>query len=141
MTQEQKAKAYDEAIEKAKKELQTCGSTDCDAARQIYRFFPELKESKDEMIREKLIEFFKARGKRVSHCWGLSIPDILAWLENQPIISPEEMRDLLRMDYSKGRYDTITEAVEWLKIHINDYLVKGRDIDYMFDDFRKAMEE
>ena len=46
-------------------------------------FFPELKESKDEMIREKLIEFFKAWGKRVSHCWGLSIPDILAWLEKQ----------------------------------------------------------
>lgn len=51
------------------------------------------------------------------------------------------MRDILRMEYSKGRYDTITKAVEWLKTHINDYLVKGRDIDYMFDDFSKAMEE
>ena len=54
---------------------------------------------------------------------------------------PEEILDLLRMEYSKGRYDTITKAVEWLKTHINDYLVKGRDIDYMFDDFRKAMEQ
>ena len=35
----------------------------------------------------------------------------------------------------------IDDACEWLKSHINDYLVKGRDIDYMFDDFRKAMEE
>ena len=35
----------------------------------------------------------------------------------------------------------IEDAYEWLKSHINDYLVKGRDIDYMFDDFRKAMEE
>ena len=34
----------------------------------------------------------------------------------------------------------IDDACEWLKSHINDYLVKGRDIDYMFDDFRKAME-
>ena len=34
----------------------------------------------------------------------------------------------------------IDDAYEWLKSHINDYLVKGRDIDYMFDDFRKAME-
>lgn len=50
-------------------------------------------------------------------------------------------KDLLRMEYSKGRYDAITKAVEWLKTHINDYLVKSRDIDYMFDDFRKAMEE
>ena len=50
-------------------------------------------------------------------------------------------KDLLRMEYSKGRYDAITKAVEQLKTHINNYLVKGRDIDYMFDDFRKAMEE
>lgn len=56
-------------------------------------------------------------------------------------MNSEEMLDLLRMEYSKGRYDTITKAVEWLKTHINDYLVKGRDIDYMFDDFSKAMEE
>ena len=56
-------------------------------------------------------------------------------------MNSEEMLDLLKMEYSKGRYDTITKAVEWLKTHINDYLVKGRDIDYMFDDFSKAMEE
>lgn len=40
-----------------------------------------------------------------------------------------------------GWRDSIDKAVEWLKTHINDYLVKGRDIDYMFDDFSKAMEE
>lgn len=34
----------------------------------------------------------------------------------------------------------IEKACDWLETHINDYLVKGRDIDYMFDDFRKAME-
>lgn len=57
------------------------------------------------------------------------------------IVTYDDMKVLLRMEYSKGRYDTITKACEWLKTHINDYLVKGRDIDYMFDDFRKAMEE
>lgn len=35
----------------------------------------------------------------------------------------------------------VKKAVVWLMSHINDYLVKGRDIDYMFDDFRKAMED
>ena len=35
----------------------------------------------------------------------------------------------------------IEKAYEWIETHINDYLVKGRDIDYMFDDFRKAVEE
>lgn len=53
MTQEEKAKAYDKAVEKAKKELNTCGSQDCDITRQIFRFFPELKESEDEKIRKK----------------------------------------------------------------------------------------
>ena len=50
MTIEEKAKAYDEALERARKELQACGSTDCDAARQIFRFFPELQESEDELM-------------------------------------------------------------------------------------------
>ena len=48
---EEKAKAYDEALEIAKKELQCCGTLDCDAARQIFRLFPELNVSKDERIR------------------------------------------------------------------------------------------
>lgn len=54
------------------------------------KYFTELKESKDEMIREKLIEFFKDWGKRLSHCWGLSIPDILSWLEKQGEPKQEE---------------------------------------------------
>ena len=33
------------------------------------------------------------------------------------------------------------EIIEWLKNHLNDYLVKGRDIDYIFEDLPKAMEE
>ena len=43
----------------------------------------ELKESEDERIRERLIEFFKDWGKTRSHCWSISISDILAWLEKQ----------------------------------------------------------
>lgn len=32
-------------------------------------------------------------------------------------------------------------VIEWLKKHINDYLVKGRDIDLIFEDLTKYMEE
>ena len=39
------------------KELNTCGSQDCDAARQIFRFFPELAESENEKIRKWLLDF------------------------------------------------------------------------------------
>jgi hypothetical protein len=86
---EEKAKAYDKAIAKAQKELQTCGSTDCDAARQIYRFFPELAESEDESIRKELIENFKwfCGDFPETTKWGkddnLLVKDIIAWLEKQ----------------------------------------------------------
>lgn len=49
-------KLYKEALERAKKELDACGSQDCDAARQIFRLFPELCESEDEKIRNFLIK-------------------------------------------------------------------------------------
>lgn len=58
-TIEQKALAYDEALEIARKELLACGSTDCDAARQIFRLFPELKENEDEKIRKEIISFIQ----------------------------------------------------------------------------------
>ena len=41
MNYEQK---YKEALNRAQEELQCCGDLDCDAAKQIFRFFPELKE-------------------------------------------------------------------------------------------------
>lgn len=64
MTEKEKIKAYDEAIERAKKELDACGLQDCDAARQIFRLFPELKESEDEWvekIRKDIISYLKHR--------------------------------------------------------------------------------
>lgn len=109
MNIERKAKAYDEAIEMAKKELQACGSQDCDAARQIFRLFPELKESEDERIRTKLIEFFA--GYTTDEEWWGSITekDILAWFKKQKnmkaklIISDE--------GYNKAYQDGIEEVL------------------------------
>lgn len=39
------------------------------------------------------------------------------------------------------RWKLIEKACNWLASHINDYLIKGMDIDYLFEDFRKAMED
>ena len=36
---------------------------------------------------------------------------------------------------------TINKACEWLQKHMNDYIVHGRDIDFLYDDLRKAMED
>ena len=86
MNYEQK---YKDAIERAKKELSVCGSQDFDAARHIFRLFPELKESEDEKIRKGLIENFKwfCGDFPETTKWGkdddMLVKDIISWLEKQ----------------------------------------------------------
>ena len=77
MTQEQKARAYDEALKMAKV-----------AALNGYQnlmegIFPELCENKDERIRKGLIGFLEDWKEKKSHLWGVNVNDILAWLEKQ----------------------------------------------------------
>lgn len=50
MTQEEKAKAYDEALEKAKIEINTKGIGE--TVNLCYQLFPELAENKDEKIKK-----------------------------------------------------------------------------------------
>ena len=86
MTTEEKAKAYDKALKQARKELNTCGSFDCDAARQIFRFFPQLAESEDERIRKALIEALTASKFIGELKFRLPEPtpeECIAWLEKQ----------------------------------------------------------
>ena len=57
MTIEEKAKAYDEVLEKAKNEINAKGIGD---TVNLCKFlFPQLCESEDERIRKELIEFIK----------------------------------------------------------------------------------
>ena len=79
MNYEQK---YKEALERAQKELQTCGSTDCDAAKQIFRFFPELKDSEDEKIRKELKRAIDV-ALDYSYFDKETADGCLAWLEKQ----------------------------------------------------------
>ena len=86
---------YEKAIEQAKKELQACGSLDCDAARQIFRFFPELVENKDEKIRESLLKYLKESFNLNDEIIYPELANWIAWVEKQTIdISsfPEEQR-------------------------------------------------
>jgi len=78
MTQEEKAKAYDEALERARK-YKKYDYMMINVA--LDNIFPELAESEDERIRKKLIFDFQVLGKTE---WGdLKVKDILAWLEKQ----------------------------------------------------------
>ena len=79
MTQEQKAKAYDEAKYIMKEYLES-GNAGVIAENTIKKAFPELAESEDERIRKWLIYYFKEACDNVSE---KEKKGVLAWLENQ----------------------------------------------------------
>ena len=76
MTQEEKARAYDKAIERAN---ELYDEHERDIALLI---FPELKESKDERIRKELIKYF-TKGKEYLSLIPYSKDECIAWLEKQ----------------------------------------------------------
>jgi hypothetical protein len=64
----------------------------------------------------------------------------LSWIEKQQSMNSEEMLDLLKMEYSKGRYDAITKAVEWL-YQRQAVDLEVSDIEKFIEDFKKYMEQ
>lgn len=87
MKTEEKAKAYDEALEQAQKELAVCGSINCDAARQIFRLFPQLRESEDERTRKWLVNLVENLGEPADEDAEKELDEMrplaLAYLEKQ----------------------------------------------------------
>lgn len=88
LTTEQKAAAYDIAIEKLRKAFYDNKSRMCEEYRKavikvIEPIFPELKER--ESIKKLLIDYFRIIGTTCDDgIWkGFLISDILSWLENQ----------------------------------------------------------
>ena len=86
MTQEEKAKAYDEAIKRAKAMIKVAANQD-ESIGFANTIFPELKESEDEKIRKELLESFKyqQRESRTDKEWlnGIKLSEVVAWLEKQ----------------------------------------------------------
>lgn len=98
MTTEEKAKAYDKALEQAQKELAACGNMDCDAARQIFRLFPQLRESENErMMRMIGLALTDVPEERFTSL-GTTLKDCLAYLEKQK----EHFRDDTKMVEQKS---------------------------------------
>ena len=85
MTQKEKAKAYDEAIERAEKSLEVLGTDKCEGARQIFSLFPELAESADERIRKAIYDALRYLETELSWDFlsNVDILDAYAWLEKQ----------------------------------------------------------
>jgi hypothetical protein len=90
MTQEEKAKAYDRALEIAKKIHSGEGVPAPPNMSVLEVVFPELVENDDEKIRKELIHQFTTLGQSWDKWGGLKIKDILAWLEKQSKQKPNK---------------------------------------------------
>lgn len=104
MTTAEKAHAYDEALEKAKKLCEY--PTTQPFVSTLEEIFPELKESEDERVREWLIDWANAVN------WSKQFPvtkeQVLAWLEKQKPVEQqmywtEEEIEPIISDYLCGR--------------------------------------
>jgi len=127
-TIEEKAKAYDKALEKAEKALEVCGTDKCETARQIFSLFPELKESEDEKIREKIIA-------TIHLYYGEPLDDeakeMIAWLEKQKnceYIRKDWLEHIKHSWYKEGFIDGKYTPKEWT---INDATTLNGLIDFL----------
>ena len=85
---EEKAKAYDEALERAKKNYDTAQDL-CEGSQigvecfknTLTNIFPELRESEDEKIRKTIIDFVNEYGDKFFST--LAKGNAIAWLEKQ----------------------------------------------------------
>lgn len=82
MTTEEKARAYDEALERAKNYCKG-HHTDVNPQAAMGYVFPNLKESEDERIRKQLLNWFKGCHWDSIDNETLKRDDIIAWLEKQ----------------------------------------------------------
>lgn len=92
-TIEEKAKAYDEAIERVKRLV---ASKEIDVSDMEF-IFPELAESEDERIRKKLIGIFT--NQSLCDVYNLKSEEVIAYLEKQkpnPYILCESIKDKIK---------------------------------------------
>ena len=105
---EEKAKAYDEALERAKKyyDVDEDNTMQVRARGVMEYLFPELKESEDERIRRAICLLVNGLTSEHFKRCGASFDQIHAWLEKQ---DTQTIKEALRTEYEKGRADAIAE--------------------------------
>ena len=115
MTQEEKARAYDEALERAKFYHGNCPSEP--ERKKLEEMFPKLRESEDERIRKELVEYLTVT--RQSDF--VSRPDRQRWIEY--LEKQKEQKSL-----------NISAASEWLRKHVCHYMNSE------YNEFHKCVE-
>lgn len=113
---EEKAKAYDKALDRAKEWLNIKEPFSDTCTCVVESIFPELKESEDERIRKELIEHIKANKEVSFVLFNMFSPDdVIAWLEKQgqvkeSAISQHENQTCKENDDSLTRCKSVHEA-------------------------------
>ena len=132
MTQEEKAKAYDEAIERARywAKCPTVWNSD-DICQKI---FPELVESEENRIKRCIgMALTDVSEKRFTD-YDTSLRDCLDWLEKQ---SKENMIKALQLEYEKGKADALQEQrKDWSEEDERIHQCLIRDQEKALDDVR-----
>ena len=138
MTIEEKAKAYDEALERTRNNygaaLEYCEGAQIDVEcfkNTLMNIFPELAESEDEKVRKELLAFIKKRDR--SGC-DYDYDKWIAWLEKQKgceYIKKDWLEHIKQSWYKEGfidgKYSNKTPK-EWT---INDATTLNELIDFL----------
>jgi hypothetical protein len=120
---EEKAKRYNEALEKAR-QLYVAYPTTKSFISDLQDLFPELKENEDERILEKLISYFSAvKGFSTLECnYGITNEEAANWLKSlknkvQPtqVWSVEDKLMLMSCIEIMQTVDSTEEQQNWLK--------------------------
>jgi hypothetical protein len=95
---EEKAKAYDEAIERAKQLSKELTVDDI-----VEEIFPALKESEDEKIRKQIKQFIRSRGMSLAQS---KVDSWIAWIEKQGETDKEsyEISEKEKCDFVSGQF-------------------------------------
>lgn len=104
---EEKAKRYDEAIERAKHYQKVNGSA------VIPAIFPELKESEHERIRKWLINTIEEVPNDSIEWDAIDKSDVLSWLEKQKGIVPDETNSNKNTSTKGNKYILTDETIEY----------------------------
>lgn len=99
MTIEEKAKAYDEALERAKATINVNPSRQNEVTNLMVTIFPELAESEDERIRKMIVKVVEHHGDDTN----ISVEDeeaMFAWLEKHKEQKP--------IEFTPNQFDGIT---------------------------------
>lgn len=143
MTKEEKAKAYDEALKRAKKIL--CNINEySDSCRDIETIFPQLAESEDEKIIRTIIDALYSHTNSINllSSRGYQMENIEAWLEKQKEQKHAD-EDRYMEGYINEKNDALKEqkSIKWDELTWEDINDLESIMNEVHSDFRAGISE